>query len=477
MQAYSTFANNGVKKNLYAIERIEDAQGGVIEEHRDTPGEEVFSPAAAYIVNRILSNNDYRPQSPFWREQLSIKGKTVAAKTGTANKPATRGRSTILPGDVWTIGYSPTITTVVWAGNVDGSPMKGGCINCAAPAWNKFMTKALEDTGNVEFPKPEGLYTFDTVKSSGLLPREGADKSGLVSNIMAVKLTEVDAGSKEVKYDTLCGGPVTANTPEDSVGVGYVPSSSPIIDRFDPEWLKGFFAAANIAASSLAGNRSDTPCERPTCPGNVSIATKIVGVGNNILEVSWNGNRMIQKFRVTVDGKVLKENDHGSGASTQGSDRISTNQFSGDTVVTVDLVDSYGYRYSRSGQPGGSLNSGLPSESGSQDLPSLIDEIGQNNPNAPGPSIVVSNPTRSSINIYQGDMFNLRFQVDVKTTRRNVVVTIDGNVVQSATSGEVFIIPVSSSDISVGSHQVAITATDANEKTATKNFTLNILAR
>ncbi len=26
MQAYSTFANNGSKKNLYAIERIEDAQ-------------------------------------------------------------------------------------------------------------------------------------------------------------------------------------------------------------------------------------------------------------------------------------------------------------------------------------------------------------------------------------------------------------------------------------------------------------------
>lgn len=72
----------------------------------------------------MLSQNEYRPASPYWRDQLSIPGYVVAAKTGTANKPAKRGSTAILPGDVWTIGYSPTITTVVWAGNVDGSPMK-----------------------------------------------------------------------------------------------------------------------------------------------------------------------------------------------------------------------------------------------------------------------------------------------------------------------------------------------------------------
>ncbi len=312
------------------------------------------------------------------------------------------------------------------------------------------MTRALADTGNVEFPKPKELYTIDTVKASGLLPGPNTDTAALVSNIMAVKLTEVDAGSKEIQYDTLCGGPVTADTPEESIGKGYVPLSNPIVDRFDPEWLKGFFAAANVAAASTLGNTSSTPCERPKTPGNVEISTKIVGVGNNILEVSWNGNRMIKTFRVTLDGKVLKETDYGSGASTSGSDRISTNQFTSDSVVTVNLVDTYGYRYSQSGQPGGANpeNPTLPSDTPGT-LPSLIDEIGQNNPNAAGPSITVSNPPRSSINIYQGDMFNLRFQVGVHTARRSVGIAIDGEVIQSANSGEVFVIPIASNDIEI----------------------------
>lgn len=124
MQAYSTFANNGIKRNMFAIKKIEDSQGGIVDEIKESPSEEVFSPAAAYIVNTILSKNDYRPNSPTWRNNLTINGKTVAAKTGTANKPAKKESEKILPGDTWTIGYSPDITTVVWAGNVDGSALK-----------------------------------------------------------------------------------------------------------------------------------------------------------------------------------------------------------------------------------------------------------------------------------------------------------------------------------------------------------------
>lgn len=36
MQAYSVFANNGIKKPLYWIDKIEDTEGNIIEEHKDT---------------------------------------------------------------------------------------------------------------------------------------------------------------------------------------------------------------------------------------------------------------------------------------------------------------------------------------------------------------------------------------------------------------------------------------------------------
>ena len=125
MQAYSVFANLGIKKDLFAIAKIEDSDGNTLEEHKDETKEVIFSPAASYIINMILSNADARPEG-FWRNALAISGgRRVAAKTGTSNKDLIeRGNKKILPRDLWTIGYTPQITTVVWAGNVDGKETK-----------------------------------------------------------------------------------------------------------------------------------------------------------------------------------------------------------------------------------------------------------------------------------------------------------------------------------------------------------------
>jgi membrane carboxypeptidase/penicillin-binding protein PbpC len=60
--------------------------GNIIEETKDSPSKEVFSPAASYIISKILSDNSARPESSFWRNALSINGRIVAAKTGTSNK-------------------------------------------------------------------------------------------------------------------------------------------------------------------------------------------------------------------------------------------------------------------------------------------------------------------------------------------------------------------------------------------------------
>lgn len=105
------------------------------------------------------------------------------------------------------------------------------------------MTYALKDYPNTEFKAPSDLFTYQTAKLSGLLSKNG------VTNIMAVKLTENDSGNKEIKIDSLCGGPATEATPEESIVSVFAPTSKPIIDRYDPEWLKGFYAAANISAT------------------------------------------------------------------------------------------------------------------------------------------------------------------------------------------------------------------------------------
>jgi membrane peptidoglycan carboxypeptidase len=106
--------------------KIVDSDGNTIEEHKDLEkNEPIFSPAAAYIVNTILSNTEARPEG-FWRTAITVSGgRKVAAKTGTSNKDVSEnGEKKILPRDLWTAGYSPEITTVVWAGNVDGKETK-----------------------------------------------------------------------------------------------------------------------------------------------------------------------------------------------------------------------------------------------------------------------------------------------------------------------------------------------------------------
>lgn len=87
MQAYSVFANLGVKRDTYAIDKIEDSDGNILEEHKETKDNVVFSPAASYILTQILSNPENRPEG-FWRNALTVSGRVIAAKTGTSNKPA-----------------------------------------------------------------------------------------------------------------------------------------------------------------------------------------------------------------------------------------------------------------------------------------------------------------------------------------------------------------------------------------------------
>jgi hypothetical protein len=81
------------------------------------------------------------------------------------------------------------------------------------------------------------------------------------------------------------------------------------------------------------------------------------------------------------------------------------------------------------------------------------------------------------LNLYEGSTFNLRFQANIASSVKEISVTLDDTVIQSATSGDLFVIPVGTTGVSVGAHTVKIIATDANFQTATKSFILNILPK
>ncbi len=130
---FTTFAREGERHPVSFIERIEDREGNTLEEWHDEPSQ-VVEQKYVRALNSVLSDSGARGGFA----ALNIKGRQTAAKTGTTNDYR----------DAWTMGYTPSLATGVWAGNNDNTEMHRGAAGLviAAPIWNTYMSKALEGT-------------------------------------------------------------------------------------------------------------------------------------------------------------------------------------------------------------------------------------------------------------------------------------------------------------------------------------------
>lgn len=154
---YGVFANEGRLVTANPILELKDDQGNVIEgiDRESVKGDQVINPQVAFIVADILSDEFQRPPGS-WRNTLTVKGKNVAAKTGTSNKEI---GNAVVPSNGLTIGFTPSIVTAVWSGNSDGAHMANSAygLYVAGPIFNQFMSFALADKEYEEFPVPEGI--------------------------------------------------------------------------------------------------------------------------------------------------------------------------------------------------------------------------------------------------------------------------------------------------------------------------------
>ena len=483
MQAYSIFANLWVKHDLYAIEKIEDRDGNTLEEHKDETKAPVFSPAASYIINTILSNTEARPEW-FWRSAITVSGgRRVAAKTGTSNKDVSEknGGKKILPRDLWTAGYSPQITTVVWAGNVDGKETKWTCdgLNCAAGIWKPFMEYAHKDLPKADWKQPEWVYEYTIVKTSWRLATESTPENQKVTTIMAVKLTETDAGFKEEAVDTLCNGPLSENTPEGAKGTILIPNGNPLIDGYDPEWKTGFLSGLGWSWRNME------PCERPEWPGNIVLSIRAIDVWSTdtrdkkIIEWSWSGERNIKEFRIISNNEIkLKQSVEWDGKPL-GSGRINIALSEWSTTLIFEVVDLYGFTYRETKaitmSSGDVIDSTLPIPN--IDITEPTDTESATPPLSTNPSINITNPKWNNVNLYSGDLVNLRFSINVIPWARELSVTFWGRIIQSANAGNIFVVPVNTADLTPGKYPLRISLMDSNLRNTEKTITITILAR
>lgn len=147
---YATFARGGVYKDVTSFLSIKDTKGHEFYTGNDKE-ERVIKPEVAYIVTNILS--DYYARLPAFGTNnfLSVKGHTIAVKTGTTD----------LKRDNWTIGYTPGYVVAVWVGNNDNTPMNrylASGLSGAAPMWNRIMTLLLDGKPDESFEIPSGVF-------------------------------------------------------------------------------------------------------------------------------------------------------------------------------------------------------------------------------------------------------------------------------------------------------------------------------
>jgi len=164
-QAYSAFANGGLRVEPAAILKVTDKDGRILEEKKDVPGKRVITSEQAFVISHILSDNSARLITFGERSALVVPGRTIAVKTGTTNDKR----------DNWTIGWTPQVVAGVWVGNNDNSSMKevSSGVSGAAPIWRRVINAALTDKANVGFTVSEGIVTAEVDQISGFRAHDG----------------------------------------------------------------------------------------------------------------------------------------------------------------------------------------------------------------------------------------------------------------------------------------------------------------
>ncbi|MEN9852431.1 MAG: hypothetical protein RI996_374 [Candidatus Parcubacteria bacterium] len=284
--AYTSFANEGIKPQITSIISIEDNTGKMLEQF--TPKrEQVLSRDTALRISSILSDNDARTPAFGANSPLYFEGRPVAVKTGTTNDYK----------DVWTVGYTPSITVGVWGGNNDNRPIaKKSAGSVISPMWRAFM-----DTYFSLYP---------TVESFGEAPSSADNPNPILRGIWC----SAGTGIHSILYF------LDKNNPRE-----YTPGRTN-----DSQWrmwegamqIHGSAYGCPFGNSELGGDISDTsiinpisnPTETPQTQNTLSeiyIPFSVSGVpsgtisANELLTLTVNSSEKITRVEYSLAGKSL----------------------------------------------------------------------------------------------------------------------------------------------------------------------------
>ncbi len=142
--AYGVFVSGGFRAEPYAIKKVLDSKGVVLEAWFPEP-QQVLRPETAFVLTHVLQGVVERGTG----KRAKVLHRPLAAKTGTTDKAT----------DVWFIGATPSLVAGVWIG-YDIKRSLGPyatSAHLAVPIWIDFMRVILRDAPLEYFPVPEGV--------------------------------------------------------------------------------------------------------------------------------------------------------------------------------------------------------------------------------------------------------------------------------------------------------------------------------
>lgn len=153
--AYSAFANNGIRSEPRIILSIFDKNGKKIAEP-PIKQTHALEKETAFLISSILSDKQARREA--FGNVLDIP-RPAAVKTGTSENYK----------DSLTVGYTPSMVIGVWVGNNDNEPMDtvAGSLG-AAPIWKKLMQTYLAGTKIESFIQPRTIAKALVCSNGGL---------------------------------------------------------------------------------------------------------------------------------------------------------------------------------------------------------------------------------------------------------------------------------------------------------------------
>lgn len=158
LQAYSPFANGGLRPEARTILRIVDHRRNAVTEIEPllTP---VLDAGTAYITTSILRDVLRYGTARSLAAFSSVR--PAAGKTGTTDDYR----------DAWFVGYTPQLITGVWVGydlpKPGGKGFTGGGV--CAPIWERFMRSALAKAEVVDFVQPAEVISVTIDPTTGFL--------------------------------------------------------------------------------------------------------------------------------------------------------------------------------------------------------------------------------------------------------------------------------------------------------------------